>query len=168
MKCPIQTGRCRWRAESDGRPKIGTRSFRNRYAEEIVRGGRSSLMNSPGMDEGRDIALNLELLARSQRSMNDHLGCSTAFRELMMSLIQCSPVLNLLTKGCPEPSVRLAVPWSDIFCTMKGFIAPASCHIAAAVGNQAGYGTNPVPETLNTAPFPTQPPGIDVVSKVVP
>ena len=33
-------------------------------------------------------------------------GCSTAFRELMMSLIQYSSVLNILTKGCSEPSVR--------------------------------------------------------------
>ena len=30
--------------------------------------------------------------------------------------------------------------------------------IAAAVGNQAGYGTNPVPESLNTTPFPAAPP----------
>ena len=29
--------------------------------------------------------------------------------------------------------------------------------IAAAVGNQAGYGTNPVPVSLNTMPFPDAP-----------
>ena len=69
------------------------------------------------------------------------------------------------TKGSKTMNKVIAVETAERLGTA---IYRRAIEIGAAVGNQAGYGTNPVPESLNTTPFPTQPPGIDAVSKVVP
>ena len=51
-------------------------------------------------------------------------------------------------------------PITDQTAEIRTAIHLCAMEIAAAVGNQAGYGTNPVPESLNTTPFPAAPPPV--------
>ena len=54
-------------------------------------------------------------------------------------------------------------PITDQTAEIRTAIHLCAMEIAAAVGNQAGYGTNPVPESLNTTPAFDAPPPNPVV-----